>query len=157
MMQLSCCGSDIVVNYLCVVSLAVHSSSPVIIGSVATFHAELHNLNHSLVEERFVYIWINNAINHTSHVFDMTTTLAGTTANMSKVFSVNVLPGHYLMEVRAYREPYLSVLTSKHYRPVAVGFHNFTLTGTYVVILLCCSDVVLETKLLFSKLIEDKK
>jgi len=111
------------------VSLAVWSDSPVILGSIATFHAELHNLNHSLLNERFVYIWINNAINHTSHVFDMTTTLAGTTANMSKVFSVNVLPGHYVMEVRVYHEPYVWLLTSKHYHPIAVGFHNFTLTG----------------------------
>ena len=130
------------VNCLYAVSVAVDSNSPVIVGSVATFRAALCNLNHSLVNESFVYVWINNAVNHSSHLFDITTTrsLAGVTANMSKVFSLHVLPGHYVMEVRAYREPYAWLMAFKHVHPVAVGFQNFTLTGIhcYFVITLLC-------------------
>jgi len=119
----------------------VHSNSPIVIGSVATFRAAMCNLNDSLLNERFVYVWINNAVNHSSHLFDITTTLAGATTNMSKVFSVYVLPGHYIMEVRAYREPYLWLMASKHLRPFAVGFHNFTLIG--MVYTLCCDSAAI--------------
>jgi len=114
------------------VSLAVDSNSPIIVGSIATFHAALCSLNHSLLNESFVYVWINNAVNHSSHLFDITTTPGGATANMSKVFSVHVLPGHYMMEIRLYRrQPFAWLMAFKHVHPVAVGFHNFTLTGIH--------------------------
>jgi len=115
---------------MCVVSLDVQSNSPVVVGSTVTFHATLCNLNTSFLNDSFVYVWINYAVNHSTDLFDITTTTAGTTANMSKVFSVRVLPGHYLMEVRAFRKlRHVWLMAFKHLRPLAVGYHNFTLTG----------------------------
>jgi len=123
---------------LSAVSLVVQSNTPVVIGSVATFHAALYNLNHSRVLNKgFLYIWINNAANCSTGYFDVTTTAAGTTANMSKVFSVHQLPGRYLMEVRVFRIPDVQLMAFRQLRPIAVGFHNFTLTGTSDVLLFC--------------------
>jgi len=117
-----------VVVDMCVVRLVVHSNS-FVVGSVATFHATLCNLNQSLLNNSFVYFWINNAVSHSTDYFDITTTVAGTAASMSKVFSMSVLPGHYLMEVRVFRKSDVWFMASEQSHPVAVGFHNFTLTG----------------------------
>jgi len=113
------------------VSLVVQSNCPVVVGSVVTFHATLSNLNHSLLNNSFVYFWINNAVNHSTGYYDIVATEAGTVANMSKVFSRHVPPGHYLMEVRVFRKLDAWLMAFKDSRPVAIGFHNFTLTGKY--------------------------
>jgi len=113
------------------VGLVVQSNSPAVTGSVVTFHAVLSSLNRSAVNESFVYVWINNAVNHSSSYFDITTTAAGTEANLSKVFSMDVLPGHYLMEVRVFRQADAWLMAFKYVHPVAIGYHNFSLTGKY--------------------------
>ena len=123
------CGSKCRCWLLYIVSLDVQSNSPAVIGSVVTFRAALCKLNHSLLNESFVYYWINDAVNQSTGIFDITTTIAGTVANMSKVFSVHVLPGQYLMEVRVFRKVDFWHMAFRHLSPVAVGFHNFSLTG----------------------------
>ena len=110
-------------------SVDVHSNSPVTVGSVVTFRAALRNLSHSMHDESFVYVWMSDAVNHSTGFFDITTSTASTTANMSKVFSLHVPPGQYLMQVRVFRKEDVWLTAFRHLRPVAVGFHNFTLTG----------------------------
>lgn len=107
----------------------MQSNSPVAVGSVATFHAVLCNLSQNLLNKNFVYVWINNPVNRSTSHFDITTTASGTTASMSKVFSIHLLPGHYLMEVRAFQNTDNWMMAFEHLRPVAVGFHNFSLIG----------------------------
>jgi len=121
----------LIVDVYCIVSLVVRCNSPVVIGSVATFHAALYNLSHSNAHnEGFVYVWINNAANRSTGYFDIiTTTAVGKSANMSKLFSKNAQPGQYLMEVRVYRKPDIRLMAFEQLQPVAVGYHNFTLMG----------------------------
>jgi len=120
---------NVVVNCVYVVSVDVHSNSPVMVGSVVTFHATLRNLSRSLHNESFVYVWMNDAANHSTGFFDITATTADTTAHMSKVFSLHVPPGRYLMEVRVFRKQDVWLTAFRHVHPVATGFHSFILTG----------------------------
>jgi len=111
------------------VSVHVRSNSPVTVGSIVTFHASLCNLNRSLRNESFVYVWTSDAVNHNTGFFAITAATANTTANISRTFSRHVTPGHYMMEVQVFRKQDVWLMGFSHLRPVAVGFHNFTLTG----------------------------
>ena len=119
----------VVVNCVYVVSVDVHSNSPVTVGSIITFHAALLNLSHSLRNESFVYLWTNDVANHSTGFFDITATTAETTSHMSKVFSLHVPPGRYLMKVQVFRKQDVWLKAFSHLHPVAVGFHSFTLSG----------------------------
>lgn len=123
------CSINAVFNCMCVVSIDVHSNSPVAVGSIVTFHATLFNLSCSLHNESFVYVWMNDAVNHSTGLFDITATTADSTANMSRLFSRHVPPGHYLMKVRVFKKQDVWLMAFNHLHAVAVGFHNFTLTG----------------------------
>jgi len=113
------------------VSVEVQSNSPITVGSLLTFHAALCNLDHSLFHESFVYVWTSNAVNKSTGFLDITTTASNLTAEMSKVFSLYVPPGHYVMKVQVFRKPDAWLMAFRHLSPVAVGYHNFTLTGIY--------------------------